>query len=44
VARVSERGWIEERDHVISVAIGMPVAAFNSTFIVGSPSTYRKSI
>lgn len=37
LARISERGWIEERDHVVSVASGMPVAAFNPTFIVGPP-------
>lgn len=42
VARTSDAGWIEERDHVISIATGMPVAAFNPTFVVappGDPST-----
>jgi GNAT superfamily N-acetyltransferase len=37
VARGAERGAIEERDHVTSVATGMPVAAFNPTFVVEAP-------
>ncbi len=37
VGRTSDRGWIEERDHVISIATGMPVAAFNPTFVVAPP-------
>jgi ribosomal protein S18 acetylase RimI-like enzyme len=39
VARTSDRGWIEERDHVVSVATGMPVAAFNPTFVVAAVGT-----
>jgi ribosomal protein S18 acetylase RimI-like enzyme len=37
LARGSERGAIEEHDHVISIVTGMPVAAFNPTFIVQRP-------
>lgn len=37
VARDSDHGSIEERDYVISVATGMPVAAFNPTFVVEPP-------
>ena len=37
VARLSDRGWIEERDHVVSVATGMPLGAFNPTFVLAPP-------
>jgi len=37
LARDSDGGAIEERDHVISVATGIPVAAFNPTFVVEPP-------
>ena len=37
VARLSERGAIEEHDNVISIATGMPVPAFNPTFVVRPP-------
>jgi GNAT superfamily N-acetyltransferase len=37
VARTSASGWVEERDHVVSVATGMPVAAFNPTFVLAPP-------
>lgn len=37
VARTSDLGWIEEGDHVVSVATGMPVAAFNPTFVLAPP-------
>ena len=38
VARISDRGWIEERDRVASVATGMPVGAFNPTFVLAPPA------
>jgi GNAT superfamily N-acetyltransferase len=37
VARFSEHGAIEEHDNVISVATGVPVPAFNPTFVVRPP-------
>ena len=37
VARFSERGAIEEHDHVIAIATGIPVPAFNPTFVVRPP-------
>ena len=37
VARLSERGAIEEHDNVISIATGMPVPAFNPTIVVRPP-------
>jgi len=37
VARLSEHGAIEEHDNVIAIATGMPVPAFNPTFVVRPP-------
>jgi GNAT superfamily N-acetyltransferase len=36
-ARGSERGFIEEHDHVISISTGVPGGAFNPTFVVQRP-------
>jgi GNAT superfamily N-acetyltransferase len=37
VARLSEHGAIEEHDHVISIATGVPVPSFNPTFVMRPP-------
>ena len=37
VARTSDGGWLEERDHVVRIATGMTVGAFNPTFVVAPP-------